>query len=284
MKILITGSTGTLGGDLVKEFAGAGHELITPKSNELNITDITDVFDFVEKNKPELIINAAAYNFVDRVEEKDIYSLAFAVNSSGPKFLAMAAEKQGIPMVHFSTDYVFDGKKDGYSEDDEPEPLSKYGETKLYGERFVRSNASKHYICRVSKLFGEPGESELSKQSFVEKMLELATDRDSLQIVDSETGCPTYTKDIARQVRALVEEEYPYGNYHIINSGGGVTWYEFALEIFDLAGIEIEVEPVSPETFKRLAERPKEAVLINTKLPELRHRREALKDFLATLN
>lgn len=272
-----------LGGDLVKEFSSAGHEIITPKSKDLNITDITDVFDYVKKHKPDLIINAAAYNFVDKVEEQDIYSMAFAVNSSGPKFLAMSAEEAQIPIVHFSTDYVFSGEKLGYLEDDEPEPLSKYGETKLYGERFVRSNSSQAYICRVSKLFGEPGESESSKQSFVEKMLELAKDRDSLQIVDSETGCPTYTKDIAAQVRMLVEEKYPFGNYHLINDGGGVTWYEFALEIFDLAGINIKIEPVSPEVFKRPARRPKEAVLLNTKLPSMRERREALKDFLSTL-
>lgn len=272
-----------LGGDLVKEFSSAGHELITPNSKDLNITDITDVFDYVKKHKPDLIINSAAYNFVDKVEEHDIYSVAFAVNSSGPKFLAMSTEEAQIPIVHFSTDYVFSGKKSGYLEDDEPDPLSKYGETKLYGERFVRSHASRHYICRVSKLFGEPGESESSKQSFVEKMLELSKDKDSLQIVDSETGCPTYTKDIANQVRMLVEEKYPFGNYHLINEGGGVTWYEFALEIFDLAGVEIEIEPVSPEAFKRPAQRPKEAVLVNSKLPGMRHRKEALKDFLATL-
>ncbi len=279
MKILITGSRGMLGKDLVSTFKASDHEVLATDRGELDITTLIDVLNFVEKEKPDLIINAAAYNFVDRVEDQSMYPEAFAINASGPKYLAHAAADVGIPFVHFSTDYVFDGtKREGYTESDTPCAISKYGETKLCGERFVQEQDHMYYICRLSKIFGISGEGEGTKKSFVEKMIELSETKSELDIVDDEVGCPSYTVDIAQAVLKLVTGEYAPGIYHLINEGGGVTWFEFAKEIFEVLGKDIKLNPVP--SYERPAPRPKYAELKNTKFPKLRSRKEALRDFL----
>lgn len=281
MKVLITGSTGMLGKDLVTEFTKNNHEVIATEKQQLDITHIVEVLNFVREHKPEVIINAAAYNFVDKVEDHDGYGIAFAVNANGPKNLAMAAKDLDIPFIHFSSDYVFSGNKtEGYTEEDAPSPISRYGDTKLHGEKLIQEVGGKYYICRLSKLFGLPGTSDVSKASFVSIMIKLAKEKDSLQIVDSETGCPSYTPDIAEAVHQLLVQEFEPGIYHLINEGGGVTWYEFAQEIFKIAGLNPKVEAVDPSAFPRPARRPIEAALLNTKFPKLRNRLEALEEFI----
>ena len=229
MKILITGAQGMLGRDIIDVAKAGGYEVIATDRDTLDITDEHTVRSFVEREQPKLIINTAAYNLVDKVEDPAIYPLAFAVNSTGPGNLAKAAKDMGAALVHYSTDYVFAGDKpEGYLETDDTNPISKYGETKAAGEEAVLSAGVHAYVCRLSKIFGRPGLSEGSKESFVALMLRLAKEKPLLKIVDEEVGCPTYTKDIAMATKSMLERMTVPGVYHMVNSGEGVTWYGFA--------------------------------------------------------
>ncbi len=281
MKFLITGANGMLGEDLTKLIDGVGYTVIATDKDQLDITNFQDVMIFVDREKPDVIINSAAYNFVDKIEDPEIYPIAFKVNAEGPRNLARASKEIGARFVHYSTDYVFSGEKlDGYKEDDEPNPISKYGETKLAGENFVKEVGGDYYICRLSKLFGNPGSGEGSKESFVALMIKLSQEKPELKIVHEEVGTPSYSPDVARSTLNMILERRPSGVYHLINSGPGVTWYEFAKEIFDLANIKIPFYPVTSAEFPKPALRPKFAVLKNTKFPALRDRQEALREFL----
>lgn len=282
MRILLTGAGGMLGADIVKTFTAAGHEVIATDRAELDIVDAEAVTRTIELHQPDAIINTAAYNFVDKVEDPAVYPLALAVNATGPGNLARAAASHGIPFVHYSTDYVFAGNKpQGYLEDDPTDPLSKYGQTKALGEEALKAAYGTWYIARLSKIFGQPGVSDLSKESFVQLMLRLAKEKPTLQIVDEEVGCPTYTKDVAQATLALLTDRWVPGIYHLVNEGAGVTWYGFAQEIFDVVGVTTPRVPVNADTFPpRPAARPKFAALLNTKAPKLRPRIEALREFL----
>lgn len=281
MKILLTGASGNLGQDIIRVFRAAGHEVVPTDRGELDITSIADVEEKVTEVNPDVIINAAAYNFVDKVEDPAVYPVALAVNAKGPKNLAIAARKHGVWFVHYSTDYVFAGDKpEGYAEDAQPNPISKYGETKALGEKVVLDSGALAYVIRLSKIFGKPGISDASKPSFVQLMLTLAKQKPSLQIVDEEVGMPTYTVDVARETLRMLEAHVPPGVYHVVNEGSGATWYTFAEEIFGIAGVATPRTPVPSSAFPRAAKAPKFAMLVNTKLPALRSRQEALKEFL----
>ncbi len=281
MRILITGAQGMLGQDLVRVFSSAGDEVRATDKNDLDITDRDAVLRYVAAYKPDVIINAAAYNLVDKVEEPEVYGIALAINADGPRNLAEAAKNNGARFVHYSTDYVFAGDKpEGYVESDQPSPISKYGETKLAGEKAVQEVGGDWYILRTSKIFGKPGASGASKESFVALMLRLAAEKPALKIVDEEVGCPTYTPDIAEATRQILVDSRPSGIYHVVNEGAGVTWYQFAEEFFKLMNVQTPREPVSSAEFPKPASRPKLAALKNTKLPPLRDRGEALKEFL----
>ncbi len=286
MNILITGSNGTLGTALVKQVTAAGHEVIAATSVMLDITNKEAVETFITETKPGLVINAAAFNFVDDIEQDEVYEKALKINGLAPGHLAQAAKNNGAKFIHFSTDYVFAGEKpEGYKEDDAPRPISRYGETKLAGEASVLAVGGESYIFRVSKLFGEPGSSASSKESFVDIMLRLAASKPELSIVHEEVGCPTYAKDAAEAVlKYTLDEPKEPGIYHLVNDGKGVTWYEFAEEVFELASITTPRKPVTSAEFPKPAKRPKFAALLNTKLPPLRDRKEALAEYLKTKN
>lgn len=282
MRVLVTGAGGMLGKDIVDVFTAAGHEILATDRNELDITDQEAVSEYVQTHKPDLIINTAAYNLVDRVEEVEIYPVAYAVNALGPENLAKAAKQAGISFVHYSTDYVFAGDKpEGYVETDKRDPISAYGRTKAAGEELVEAVGGDYYIVRLSKIFGAPGTTEGSKESFVALMLRLAKEKPELSIVDEEVGTPGYTPDIAAATLQLVEGDYDHGIYHFVNAGGGLTWYAFAKEIFDLAGVTTPYHPVPSSQFPKPAKRPAFAELKSTAFPSLRPRTEALKEFLA---
>lgn len=284
MKILLTGSRGMLGQDIIREFDASGHEVVATDRTELDITDAASVRAVVEREKPDVIINTAAYNLVDKVEDPEVYPVAYAINALGPKYLAEAARDAGATMVHYSTDYVFAGDKpEGYREDGKPAPLSKYGETKLAGERFVEQAGGRYFVCRVSKLFGKPGAGEGAKVSFVALMLKLAAERPELSIVDEEVGCPAYSPDVAQATLRLLTTAAPSGIYHLVNSGAPVTWYAFAEEIFALAGVTTPRKPVPSSAYPRVAKLPKFAAMLNTKTAPLPDRQEALKAFIASL-
>lgn len=304
MKILIIGSKGMLGGALAEAFAG--EELFLWDLEDIDITDEKQVQEKIGELKPDVIINAAAYNAVDKCETEEGFAIAKKVNGEGPGYLAAIAKDLGAVFVHYSSDYIFGGemKKEGFKEDDEPSPVNKYGESKLLGEQAVQKYGDKYYILRTCKLFGKIGKSEVAKKSFVDLMLQLASERDKLEVVDEEYASPTYALDLAKRTKEIIlsgevapamrrgtaPPRFPYGIYHVTNSDA-CTWYEFAKEIFKIKNTKLagaphvaghlpEIIPVSSDKFPRPARRPKFSVLLNTKLPKMRSWREALEEYL----
>lgn len=280
-KVLILGSHGMLGQDLVKVFeADQNWEVFAYDRDEIDITSEKSLRNKIEEVEPVVVINATGYNAVDRCETDEIeYELAKKINGSGPGILAKIAKEKSIPVVHYSTDYVFDGEKGEYNELDKPAPISNYSRSKLLGEEEIQKNADKFYLIRTSKLFGKPGKSAMSKKSFFDTMIQLAKDNQILKVVDEEKSCFTYTPDLALETKKIIEEKIPFGIYHVVNESP-CTWYEAAAELFKIAKMEVEVIPVTSSEFPRPAKRPKSSVLLNTKLKPLRHYREALKEYL----
>ena len=280
MKVLIFGAKGNLGQELTAVFAAAGHEVVALDREDLDVLDTAVLRRRILDESPGVVLNAVAYNDVDGAEDPSKRPFAFRLNADVPAAMAAASAEAGAIFVHYSTDYVFAGTKPGgYAEGDEPDPISAYGESKAAGEKAVLAAAGRVYVCRLSKIFGQPGASELSKPSFVSIMLKLAATKPELSIVDEEVGCPTYTKDIAEATVRLVGGGFVPGVYHLVNEGAGVTWYGFAEEFFGIRGVKTPRKPVSSALFPKPAKRPKFAPLRNTKFPPLRTRIEALKSF-----
>ena len=282
-KVLIIGNKGMLGQELEKLFGqDKKYETIGWDLEEIDITDGIPTMKKIIALAPSIIINAAAYNAVDKAEEIWGMEMARKINGMAPKFLAQAAKNIGAIFVHFGTDYVFDGeKKSGYKEDDEPSPVSNYGVSKLMGERQVEWTGGRYYIIRLQKLFGHPAQSTSAKKSFFEVMLALALTKKELEVVDDELANFTYAPDLATQTKYLVEAGYSPGVYHVTNEGKPVTWFGAVQILFEIAGIkDIKLIPVPATRFPRPAKRPKYSVLLNTKLPPLRSWEEALREFL----
>ncbi|MFA6536823.1 MAG: dTDP-4-dehydrorhamnose reductase [Patescibacteria group bacterium] len=278
MRILIIGAKGMLGNALAKVFKSEEHELTLWDKEEIDITVYEEVENKIKFLQPELIINSAAFNAVDEAER--IFELAKAVNVDGPINIAKVAQQVGAVFVHYSSDYVFSGDKtDGYREYDLPNPVSKYGESKFLGEEISEHNDAS-YLIRTSRLFGPAGNAQGAKKSFVEIMLKLAKEKDSLDVVHDEKSSPTYVVDLAEATKELIMSgNYLPGIYHLTNAGA-CTWFEFAQEIFLQAGRDLVLNPVSGAQFPRPAKRPASSVLLNTKVKNLRPWQEALTDFL----
>ena len=278
MKILITGAYGMLGSDLREVLKN--HELISAGSKDLDITDKVKVMDFISEKSPEMVINAAAYTAVDDCETN--YDEAYAVNALGPKNLAIACSKIDGPLVHISTDYVFDGnKRTPLIENDKLGPQSAYGKTKLEGEKFIQENTDKFFILRTAWLYGLHG------ANFVQTMLSLAESHDEITVVDDQIGSPTYSLDLAVSIANLLNSD-KYGIYHLTNEGE-CSWYEFSKRIFELSNVDVKVVPVSTEEFPRPAPRPRYSVLSNQRwikagFPPMRKYEEALSDYLSLYN
>lgn len=302
-KALILGAKGNLGQQLTKVFS-VDYETIAWDRGEIDITDRELILKKIGDVKPELVINAAAYNSADKCEASDEeYNLAKKINIDGPKFLAEACLKINALLIHYSTNYVFDGeKKRGYKETDGPKPINRYGKTKFHGEKRIlelSSRGLKWYLIRTSKLFGPSGTSEMAKTSFFDLMLKMGQDRTRvsvdagagtdkkiaagkikpLEVVDDEISCFTYTPDLAQATKELVRSGSGYGIYHLTNSRA-CTWYRGAVELFNLAKIKVDIAPINSLKLVRPAKRPKYAVLLSTKLPPLRDYREALREYL----
>lgn len=282
-KVIILGAKGGLGEYLVDEFEENGWKVFGFGREDLDITNIAKCREKIEVIQPEVLINAAALNDVDGVEENEKkFMQAKEVNGFAPGNLAEICDDNDIKFVHYSTDFVFDGEKEGgYKEDDGPNPINRYGETKLLGEQQVKEKGSDYYIIRAARLFGEQGSSENSKRSFVDTMICLATEgsQDELEIVDEQEGSPTYKKDLAELTREMIKEDLEPGIYHGANKGKA-TWYEWAEKVFEYAGIDVEHEPVPAEEYPRVADIPEHAELKSTKLPQQRSWQEALQDYL----
>ncbi|MDD4901954.1 MAG: dTDP-4-dehydrorhamnose reductase [Patescibacteria group bacterium] len=284
MKILILGAKGNLGAQLAAVFAEANEaEVISWDKEDIDIADGESLIEKIIGLEPQFIINAAAYNAVDKCEADDNeFALAKKINGEAVGFLTQAAAKINATIVHYSTDYVFDGvNRDGYDEAALPAPINNYGISKLLGEEelMTSSDGPRHYLIRTSKLFGPQGPSVSAKPSFFDLMLKAAEKNDRVKAVDEEKSCFTYTPDLAKATKKLLEEKKPFGIYHIINSNPA-TWYEACLELFKIAGVEKKVMPVTGNEFPRPARRPAQSVLLNTKLPPLRSYQEALKEYI----
>jgi dTDP-4-dehydrorhamnose reductase len=279
MKILIIGHKGNLGQKLIKVFKK--HDPVGMDKEELDITKEIQVLETVKEVKPQIIINASAYNAVDACEEDEAQEkLANEINGYGPGYLAKAAKAIDAILVHYSTDYVFSGdKKEGYLEEAKTGPIQNYGKSKLLGEEEVKKQGEKYYLIRTSKLFGKPGISDMIKKSFIDIMLDLSKQRDELDVVDEEYSCFTYTPDLAGHTKKLIEGKEDFGIYHFVNEGA-LTWFECAKKIFEKVGKKIKLNPVSGDKFPRPAQRPKFSKLINSKFQKLRSFDQALEDYL----
>ncbi len=276
-KVLITGAAGMLG-HRVAAAPPAGFEVVTADLPEFDITSLEESMAFVEKTAPGLILHCAAMTDVDRCESE--FEKAYRINGIGAGNLARAAFECGAEILHVSTDYVFDGKKrEPYIEDDPVCPESAYGLSKLAGETLVRDNNPRHWIVRTQWLYGQGG------KNFVDTIVRAASERDRLDVVDDQVGCPTFTGDLSGQIWRIAQSRPPYGIYHGANNGS-CSWFEFASRIVALKGIEgAEVHPMSSDRLDRPAKRPAHSVLDNLRLrltvgDLMRPWDEALQDYL----
>ncbi len=278
MKIMIIGSEGMLGHDLV-DVLSAEHEISTTTIDTLDITDIDKTIKTVKNNNPDVLIHAAAFTDVDGSESNP--DLAYKVNAIGTRNVAVACQEADSAMVYICTDYVFNGtNKKPYREYEQTKPLGVYGKTKHLGEVYIRDTLNKFYIVRTSWLYGYHG------PNFVTTMLNLAKTNDKISVVNDQIGSPTYTVDLANAINVLIKKP-AYGIYHVTNSEH-CSWYDFAGEIFKQAGIEVDLKPVTTEEYPRPAPRPKYSVLenYNWKMeghPPIRSYKEALKDYMKLL-
>lgn len=275
MKILITGSNGMLGHDL-QEVLKDKHDLILTTSKTLDITDEQHTIDFICDANPDIVINSAAYTDVDGCEENQ--DIAYAVNGDGVRNLALACKQVDCPLVHVSTDYVFNGKSDRpWVEDDEIGPISVYGKSKRKGEEAILEILDKYFIVRTAWLYGING------KNFPKTMLELGKNHSEITVVYDEVGTPTYTPDLAYGISQLIESDF-YGIYHLTNSGN-CSWCEFARYIFEVAEMDVKVIPVTASEFARAAPRPSYSVLENKNwvkngFEPLRSYKEAIKEYI----
>ncbi len=284
--IWLVGNRGMLGREVVsllarRRLASVGTD------REVDITDAEAVRSFLRGMKApiEWIINCAAYTAVDRAEEEP--EAANRINADGPRNLGKAAEEAGARLLHVSTDYVFDGQKDGeYSEEDSPGPVGVYAKSKYAGELALQASCSRHYIVRTAWLYGRYG------VSFVETMLRLFNERKEVRVVNDQHGSPTWARDLAAAILAFIERKpRPYGVYHCTNEGC-TTWFEFAREIYRLGkerGLvrrEINLVPITTAEYPTRAKRPANSVLSKAKICRvlglsMRPWQQALEEYLA---
>lgn len=278
-RVLVTGARGMLG-QALGHSRPDGVVLLPTDVDELDITDETSVGRALAELRPDAVINAAAYTAVDRAEEDE--AVALAVNGTAVGILGRACAAVGVPMVHVSTDYVFDGtlaEGASYREDDPTAPLSAYGRTKLAGEQALAASGARAWTVRTQWLYG------LGGPNFVETMLKLAVDRDVLTVVDDQVGSPTSTHSLAPLLWSLLQVQPPTGLYHGVNRGA-CSWFDFARAIFEGAGVDVRVDPVPTSAFPRPARRPARSVLATDKLRDalgvdIPTWRSALDDYLA---
>jgi len=276
MKILITGSRGQLGLEIIKQLKCREQiELIETDVHNLDIVNQKEVFALVEQQKPDVIINCAAYTNVDGCEANEID--AFRVNAIGAQNLSAAAYSVGAKMVQVSTDYVFDGTGNSPKREyDKVNPQSVYGVSKELGEQLVKQTNPKHFILRTAWLYGEGN-------NFVRTMIKISKEKTEISVVNDQIGSPTSTVDLARCIIDLISTD-SYGTYHA-TCEGQCSWYDFAKRIFEIKGININVIPMTSDKLDRPAPRPKFSVLDNFMLKlmglnSFRNWEEALNEYL----
>lgn len=294
-RILIIGSSGMLGTDLSQElgedYEVSGTDIVTSNKSQVtsfyngDISDNKGIADIINRISPEFVIHAAAMTDVDGCEIDS--KKAYEINGVGTKNIADACAKSGCALIYISTDFVFDGKKTApYKESDVASPLSIYGDSKLKGEEAVKKRLKNYFILRTSWLYGKNG------KNFVDTIVAKAQTEKVLRVVDDQVGTPTYTKDLSKAIRALLErvnrpytlDPTPCGVYHVSNSGA-TSWYEYAKEILRLAGSATDVAPISSQELNRPARRPAMSVLDNSKFTvftgyKMRDWRSALEEYM----
>ena len=263
MRVLVTGAKGQLGSDLLSELSKRNIDAIGIDIEELDITDANATMELIKKIHCEkaldAIIHCAAYTAVDNAEENE--ELVTRINADGTKNIAKAAKDLDLAMMYISTDYVFNGEGERpWEPDDDREPLNVYGMAKYKGELCVEELLTKFFIVRISWVFGLHG------NNFIKTMLRLGRERTAVSVVDDQIGSPTYTPDLSRLLADMILTD-KYGRYHATNEGL-CSWYEFALEIFKQAGVEVEVTPVSSDAFPVKAKRPHNSRMDKSKLTE----------------
>ena len=274
MKIALTGADGMLGHSLQKIFSDTS--LIPFTQADFDITDLDSTVTTIKSARPDFLIHTAAYTNVDACESEP--EKAYLVNGIGARNVAIACEEIRCPIMHISSDYVFDGTQGApYNEWDRTNPVSQYGLSKLMAEQFISSCTNRFYIIRTSWLYGSNG------KNFVDTIVRLLAEQDQLRVVNDQFGCPTFTEDLSCKLRELIGRGY--GIYHITNSGI-CSWYEFAVKIAEIKGIGKEIVPVTTREFTRPANRPAYSALNNTMLrlegiTPLRHWQEALGEYLS---
>lgn len=289
-KVLLTGAHGQLAGALMQS-APSNYECVGVARADLDIAVATEVRALLERERPEIVINGAAYNAVDKAEGEGAAD-ALAINALGVTNLALACRELDIRLVHFSTDFVFDGHKTSpYLETDATGPLSVYGASKLCGENICLSSSGTNLAIRVCRLFGPTqvegaGSARKPGGNFPLLMLRLAKERGAVRVVNDQMGSPTYTPDLARAVWQLIERT-PGGLFQLCNAGE-VTFADYAAEIFALAGVSCPIERVPTSAYNAPAKRPLYSTLsiqkaVDAGVEPLRPWRDALTDYLATL-
>jgi dTDP-4-dehydrorhamnose reductase len=258
LRILVLGRRGQVGSALAAALGPLG-EVSAAGREEIDLADPGSIRAGLQRARPDMIVNAAAYTAVDEAEERR--ELAFAVNATAPGILAEEARKAGALFVHYSTDYVFDGGKEGaYTESDTPAPLGVYGESKLAGERAVAAAGGRYYIFRTSWVYSPAG------RNFLLAILRRAREGAELRVVNDQRGAPTSAAAIAAATaRALTKKDPPPGLYHM-SAGGATTWHGFALAILEEAGLAVPVRAIRSEEYPASVVRPKNSVLDNARL------------------
>jgi dTDP-4-dehydrorhamnose reductase len=260
MKVLVTGVNGQLGYELVKELNNKGYtDILAVDKDEMDITNKDMVNKVIKNYHPDVIFHCAAWTAVDKAE--DDKEACYNVNVNGTKYISDAAKEIDAKLIYISTDYVFDGTKEGlYETTDKVNPKSVYGETKYQGEELVRQNNLKHFIVRISWVFGING------NNFIKTMLKLAETRNELTVVADQFGSPTYTVDLAKLLVEMSETE-KYGTYHA-NNEGYCNWAEFAEYIFKVNNKAVNVKHITSEEYPQKAYRPRNSKLSKQSLDD----------------
>lgn len=279
MKIVILGANGMLARSLQSALLeNTSHEVFSFARDRVDVSNPEMIKFELDQIQADYVINCTAYTNVDLAESEE--GKAFAINDKAVMNLVEYLKDKNIPLVHFSTDYVFAGdKSEGYLEDDSAySAKTKYGESKLAGELNIKNNLEKYYLVRTSWLYGPHG------KNFVKTMLDLSETKDKLKVVDDQIGRPTAVEDLVGMLIALMEGDYAWGTYHGVNESSderlGVSWYDFAKKIFELSNKDIKLDTMTTEELNRAATRPAYSILLNTKFPKLRSWEEALEEYL----
>lgn len=279
MKVLVTGVGGQLGYDVIKELKKRNIDCIGADRAEFDITDFGAAHKFITNYMPDAVIHCSAYTAVDKAEDEP--ELCHLVNAVGTENIAKICKEIDAKMIYISTDYVFDGTKDGFYEvDDTPNPINVYGKTKLEGEIAVQKTLEKYFIVRISWVFGVNG------NNFVKTMLRLGKERSELNVVADQIGSPTYTADLAPLLVDMVQTD-KYGIYHATNEGE-CTWAEFAEEIFKVAGIDVKVNRITTAEYPTKAKRPvnsrmSKGKLVECEIGKLRSWKVAVRSYIECL-